>query len=317
MVITLGIDCQADRVEWQVVGWGRDFRRYVIDYGVIPGHISEDITRAARWSAQANLAERAGGALGIDRAAIDGNAWTEDVWGWAKRHPRSKLIMVRGRGEDSAPRIARVKKRAQRPHRQALEWAGPVLQFRRVGAEDGALPRPSRKRTRCRNPALCRFRAGSTTNISASSPPSIARRPRNAMASQSIAGTRTRRRPMKPLDTMNQAETAADHFGIRGCRMRSGQQLEQERENQYAPVAAQADIEDLLAAAPAAVTAPAAKASPSLIRRGGRSHVHGQNRMATVRDRGAARSAQEGARNPARCASAMPVSRSSTAASTS
>jgi hypothetical protein len=25
----------------QVVGWGRDFRRFVVDYGVIPGHISD------------------------------------------------------------------------------------------------------------------------------------------------------------------------------------------------------------------------------------------------------------------------------------
>jgi hypothetical protein len=36
----LGIDCQGDRVEWQLVGFGRDYRRFVIDYGVIPNHIS-------------------------------------------------------------------------------------------------------------------------------------------------------------------------------------------------------------------------------------------------------------------------------------
>jgi phage terminase large subunit GpA-like protein len=66
----------------------------------------------------------AGRRIGLDRAAIDGNAWTEDVWDWARRHPRTKLIMVRGRGEDHAPRIARVKKERNERTGKLLKWAG-------------------------------------------------------------------------------------------------------------------------------------------------------------------------------------------------
>ncbi|TIX72125.1 MAG: terminase, partial [Mesorhizobium sp.] len=51
---------------------------------------------------------------GIDLLAIDGNAWTEDVWGWAKRHLSSKVIMVRGVPSESAPLLARVKKERSR-----------------------------------------------------------------------------------------------------------------------------------------------------------------------------------------------------------
>jgi phage terminase large subunit GpA-like protein len=36
--------------------------------------------------------------IGIDGAAIDGNAWTEDVWDFARKHHSSQLIMVRGLG---------------------------------------------------------------------------------------------------------------------------------------------------------------------------------------------------------------------------
>jgi phage terminase large subunit GpA-like protein len=48
--------------------------------------------------------------IGVDFAAIDGNARTEDVWSFARRHPSNRLIMVRGRGDDSAPRLALVKR---------------------------------------------------------------------------------------------------------------------------------------------------------------------------------------------------------------
>ena len=51
-----------------------------------------------------------GAIFGVDFAAIDGNAWTEDVWSFARQHASSRLIMVRGRGDDAAPRLARVQR---------------------------------------------------------------------------------------------------------------------------------------------------------------------------------------------------------------
>ena len=53
---------------------------------------------------------RYGRSFHVDFAGIDGNAWTEDVWSFARQHPSNKLIMVRGRGDDAAPKIARVLK---------------------------------------------------------------------------------------------------------------------------------------------------------------------------------------------------------------
>jgi phage terminase large subunit GpA-like protein len=107
----LGIDCQFDRVEWQLVGFGRDYRRYVCDFGIIQRHISDadaqrnlDLLLLKRWRSVDGFE------FGINLAAIDGNAWTEDVWSWARSHPANRLIMVRGRGDDGAPRLARVRK---------------------------------------------------------------------------------------------------------------------------------------------------------------------------------------------------------------
>lgn len=116
LVLTLGMDCQKDRVEWQLVGWGREFRRWTIDRGIIPGHISETdpkgVTVHQRLDEllKSSWRNSSGHEMTIDLAAIDGNAWTEEVWLWARRHPASKLIMVRGANSDQAPLIARVKR---------------------------------------------------------------------------------------------------------------------------------------------------------------------------------------------------------------
>jgi hypothetical protein len=173
----LGIDCQADRVEWQLVGFGRDFRRFVIDYGVIPGHISEDkvcqrkgSTRCSRRPGRTRRPQKIGdrsrgdrrqrldrGRLGLGQAASARKA------DHGARSRRGFGAAVRARQE-----------RAQRSHRQAAQirrrfynFGASVLKmalYRDLAKDD-----PLRK-------ALSRFRAASRTNISASSPRNIARR---------------------------------------------------------------------------------------------------------------------------------------------
>ncbi len=112
LMLTLGIDCQIDRVEWQLVGWGRDLRRFVVDYGVVPFHISDlrahDILSGL--VAQSWPVECGGRPAPVELAAIDGNAWTEEVWGWAKKHPANRVIMVRGANQENAPLLASVRR---------------------------------------------------------------------------------------------------------------------------------------------------------------------------------------------------------------
>lgn len=251
LVIALGIDCQADRVEWQLVGFGREFRRFVIEYGVIPGHISDKICQERldgllkqTWL---NVANRP---IGIDAAAIDGNAWTEDVWGWARRHPRSKLIMVRGRGEDSAPRLARVKKERNERTGKLLKYASRFYNFgasvmkmalyRDLGKEDvlasGFVSFPQGLDDEY-------FRQLTAER----------RQPEKRHGFTVYRWVKDPSQANEALDTMLQAETAATKFGIRGLPDAIWLKLEQEREIPLVP--AQGDIEDMLT--PAAHSAPA------------------------------------------------------------
>jgi len=111
LLFMLGIDCQGDRIEWQLVGFGREYRRYVVDYGIVDRHISDpNCQRNLILVMQRQWRNKYGWSFGVDFSAIDGNAWTEDVWSFARQHASNKLIMVRGRGDDAAPRLVRVLK---------------------------------------------------------------------------------------------------------------------------------------------------------------------------------------------------------------
>jgi phage terminase large subunit GpA-like protein len=111
LLLVYGMDCQDDRVEWQFVGFGRDLRRWTIDYGTVEHHIS---TPQALDGLDALMKRSWPDMFGNKReaalAAIDGNAWTNEVFDWVKRWPTNRVIMVRGVHPDTAPPLALVRK---------------------------------------------------------------------------------------------------------------------------------------------------------------------------------------------------------------
>jgi phage terminase large subunit GpA-like protein len=115
LLLSVGLDCQGDRIEWHLRAYGSDVRSWTVDYGVVEHHIATDEAQAEldklltkTWK------DTFGNARTPATFAIDGNAWTEDVYSWAKRHPASRVMMVRGVQGDAAPFIARVKRERNR-----------------------------------------------------------------------------------------------------------------------------------------------------------------------------------------------------------
>ena len=245
VVLTLGMDCQKDRVEWQVVAWGRDFRRAVVEYGDTPGHISEPGTQEMLGGLLGQTWPNAAGRrIEIDKAAIDGNAWTEDVWAFARRHPISKLIMVRGRGEDHAPLLARVKKERHRSTGKILKYASRFYSFgtsilkmalyRNVGKADpmdrGAVLFPRGLDDEYFRQLTAERRVEE----------------RNRSGFVSYRWIKDPMQANEALDTMCQAEAAAIKFGLRGMADSIWEKLEATRE---APLAnRQLDLEDMMSA---------------------------------------------------------------------
>ncbi|MCK7611976.1 phage terminase large subunit family protein [Roseibium sediminicola] len=252
VLITLGIDCQDDRVEWHLVGWDRDLRRYVIDYGVIAGHISEksargmlDLLIVSEWK------NAYGHKLKPDLTAIDGNYSTADVWGWAKRHPASKVIMVRGARSETAPRLQRVKQeyddktgKVKKYSRRFYNFNGSIMKF--------GLYKNIRK-TDPLEPGYVAFASGLDDEYfrGLTAERRVVEKNRDGFDVWKWKKDPTQNN--EPLDTMNQAEAAATKYGLRSMPSAVWDRLEAER---WTPVPeAQLDLEDLpLAPAPAPTT---------------------------------------------------------------
>jgi phage terminase large subunit GpA-like protein len=244
LLLMLGIDCQGDRVEWQLVGFGRDYRRYVIEYGIVDRHISDpdcqrnlDLVLAKKWC------NSAGHELGIELAAIDGNAWTEDVWTFARRHPSSKLIMVRGRGDDSAPRLARVKKERNEKTGKLLKYS---KRFYHLGV---SILKMALYRDLAKDDPFANGFVALPSGLDDEYYQELTAERRTPVKRNGFTifrWTKDDRQDNEALDTLVQATGAAIKFGVYGMSDMSWAKLEVERETPRAH--RQGDIEDLLAA---------------------------------------------------------------------
>ncbi|AXS39256.1 terminase gpA endonuclease subunit [Breoghania sp. L-A4] len=244
LVITLGIDCQTDRVEWQVVGWGRHKNRFVIDYGVIPGHIAESQCQASLDGlvAQAWMNE-AGHQIVADKVAIDGNAWTEDVWDWVKRHPASRVIMVRGNNRDTAPLLERVKKERNRRTGKVLRYSKRFYSFN-ASVLKMAFYRNAKKIDPLETGYVALPRGLEDEYFrQLTAERRVGKRTRDGF--EEFRWEKDPAQANEALDTMNQAEAAAMRFGIRGMPDTVWDALEAARETP-APTGEQLDIEDLM-----------------------------------------------------------------------
>lgn len=103
-ILTAGVDCQDDRIEVHIVAHLAGFRRHAVDYIVIPHHIGSDEGCAALDALlKATWRTQLGRKLPLDAMAIDGGTYTDDVWSWAKRHPWSRVIIVKGSSSANGP----------------------------------------------------------------------------------------------------------------------------------------------------------------------------------------------------------------------
>ena len=112
LILAMGVDVQGDWLAWHVMAFGRDLRRWTVDYGVIDSFVATDDARKEldKLVKEKSWPDAFGRRRKLELTAIDGNAYTEDVWDWARKHPQSKVIMVRGANSDSAPIFARVQR---------------------------------------------------------------------------------------------------------------------------------------------------------------------------------------------------------------
>ena len=104
-VLTAGVDVQGDRIEVQIVGWGRDEEAWVIDYRVLWG----DPSGPRLWSdldivLQATFPHPAGHDLPVRAAAVDtGGHHTKMAYEFCRNRLARRIWAIKGRGGPGIP----------------------------------------------------------------------------------------------------------------------------------------------------------------------------------------------------------------------
>ncbi len=129
-LLTIGVDCQNDSTHWQAVAWSFDGRRAVVDKDELMGNIADEfVRRDLDRLLNRQFVHVNGRRFAADMLAIDGNAYTPDVWDWVVRKPASRVIMVRGvDGEDRTVFIEKVAKQVDRNGRK-IPWSKRFYNF--------------------------------------------------------------------------------------------------------------------------------------------------------------------------------------------
>lgn len=109
LVLTMGVDVQADRLEYEIVGWGIGKVSYGIQYGVLMGDpgmklVWEDLDKVIG----AKYTRKDGVELRISTTCVDiGGNNTTEVYSYCKRNESLRVWPVKGRGGKGIPFVKR------------------------------------------------------------------------------------------------------------------------------------------------------------------------------------------------------------------
>src|SRR5712691_10411775 len=104
LFLTAGVDIQKDRIELEVVAWGRGKESWSVDYQVLEGQTAE----GAVWQKLAGVLNTyyptdSGAALPIVKFAIDSGCATPEVYAWTRKYGGARAVVIKGDSRAAAP----------------------------------------------------------------------------------------------------------------------------------------------------------------------------------------------------------------------
>lgn len=107
LVLTAGVDIQADRAEIEVDGWGEGEESWASRYIIMPGNPMTPVFWTDLDTILQSRFKRLDGAdLPISAACLDSSAFTEAVYSFCKSRFARRIIAVRGENQPGKPTIS-------------------------------------------------------------------------------------------------------------------------------------------------------------------------------------------------------------------
>lgn len=100
LFITMAVDVQKDRLEWEVKGWGRKKENWSIDFGVIQGHThSDEVWQELDFQISKVYKRCDGSELPIRITAIDSGYETQRVYSFVRNYHPKRVVALKGRDD--------------------------------------------------------------------------------------------------------------------------------------------------------------------------------------------------------------------------
>ena len=127
LFLTAGVDVQKDRIEVEIVAWGRARESWSVDYRVLQGDpVKPDVWRQLDVLMAETFTHASHTELGILRMAIDTGYATQEVYDWVRRQQSDRVIAIKGTDRLGAaigtPSHMDVTSNGKRKRRGLLVW---------------------------------------------------------------------------------------------------------------------------------------------------------------------------------------------------
>ncbi len=104
LFLTAGVDVQRDRLEVEIVTWGRNRESWSVAYLILEGKTSE----AAVWEKLAAIRAQSyqtesGAEIPISRMFVDSGDSTQDVYNWVRSQPATQVMAIKGSDKGILP----------------------------------------------------------------------------------------------------------------------------------------------------------------------------------------------------------------------
>lgn len=126
-----GVDVQKDRLEAEIVAYGRNMESWSVDYRVIPGDTSQLSGPSSPWPELDRLLDESflhdsGEFLKISKMGVDSGYQTNTVYQWVRGHAASRVFALDGRDSYAMiigqPKAVEVNVRGKRLRRGVKLW---------------------------------------------------------------------------------------------------------------------------------------------------------------------------------------------------